>query len=416
MYSMKVARATIALLLAVSCTASPRAAEPITIGAVYPTGGSQGPGGLAEYRGAQLAAELVNARGGIGGRMVRLQLEHADSADQAPGAVRRLAGDGVQMILGSHGSTISQPAADTAEQTGVIFWETGAVGLLDMAAHHSDRVFRFAPTGATLGRTAVTFARDIALPRLHRNARALRYAVTYVDDSYGRSVGLGAIAQLHTAGLQNVGVFPYDVASVNYATIAKRVARARADVLFVSAYLADGIAMRKAMVRLKVPLVASVGTSSSYCMHEFGVALGKSAVGLYASDKPDGHVLDPKSLAPDAAAEFTWARDEFAKRYNHEMTAGALTGFAGAWALMHYVLPAAHDLRAPEIATAARAVRVPMGELPNGSGLAFGPAGGPSGGDNERATSVIWEWVRPGVRAVVWPPAFATSPVLPLGI
>ena len=28
-------------------------------------------------------------------------------------------------------------------------------------------------------------------------------------------------------------------------------------------------------------------------------------------------------------------------------------------------------------------------------------------GANLRATSVVWEWVRPKTRAIVWPPAFA---------
>jgi hypothetical protein len=35
---------------------------------------------------------------------------------------------------------------------------------------------------------------------------------------------------------------------------------------------------------------------------------------------------------------------------------------------------------------------------------------------NLRATSVIWEWVSPGERAVVWPPRFATTPVDPIRI
>ena len=39
------------------------------------------------------------------------------------------------------------------------------------------------------------------------------------------------------------------------------------------------------------------------------------------------------------------------------------------------------------------------------------PPSAPDSGANRNASSVIWEWVAPGVRAVVWPPAFATHPV-----
>jgi len=62
------------------------------------------------------------------------------------------------------------------------------------------------------------------------------------------------------------------------------------------------------------------------------------------------------------------------------------------------------------------ATRLPIGSLPSGSGLAFGAPGTPRAGMNLRATSVIWEWVSSGKRAVVWPPRFATAPVDPIRI
>jgi hypothetical protein len=56
------------------------------------------------------------------------------------------------------------------------------------------------------------------------------------------------------------------------------------------------------------------------------------------------------------------------------------------------------------IARAAHRADVPDLGLPNGSGLAFTQAGGVS--ENARAASVIWKWVAPGKRVIVWPPAF----------
>lgn len=385
---------------------------PITVGAIYPTRGPQGSGGIAEYRGVMLAAEFVGARGGIDGRDVRVVLAEADSSDHVPAAMASLLERDVPVILGSHGSTLSRPAAKIAQEAGVVFWETGAVGELGMTAMNGDRVFRFPPTGASLGRTAVSFAREQLLPKLGARADALRYSVAYVDDDYGRAVGEGALAEIRDAGLTLAAAIPYRVAGADYAAIVERVAEAGTDVLLVSAYLEDGIALRRETVRQRVPLVASVGTSSSYCMHEFGEALGANAVGLFASDKPDGHVLDPAKLRPEAAEALVWAREEYRARFDHEMAASALTGFAGALALFEHVLLAAEVPTADAIAAAARTVRVPAGGLPNGSGLAFGR----TGTDNLRATSVIWEWVAPGERAVVWPPAFATQPILPLEI
>jgi hypothetical protein len=75
------------------------------------------------------------------------------------------------------------------------------------------------------------------------------------------------------------------------------------------------------------------------------------------------------------------------------------------------VLPAARGLTPAAIAEAARSTRLPMGALPNGSGLDFGAPGTAGAGENLRALSVIWEWTAPNTRSVVWPPPYATSPI-----
>ncbi len=174
---MRHAVAVIILFLGVGAVAPATAVAPIVIGAVYPTGGGQGPGGTEEFRGVDLAAEYANRSGGWQGRPIQLRLEHADSWDAAPFAVQRLAQHGITIVLGSYGSTISRPAAEMASRLGLVFWETGAVGQLGTAVASGRLVFRFAPTGESLGRAAVAFVREQLAPRL-RVRRGLRYSVT----------------------------------------------------------------------------------------------------------------------------------------------------------------------------------------------------------------------------------------------
>ena len=138
------------LPLLASCTAADPP-EPVRIGAVYPLSGTQGMGGIDEYQGVRVAAELVNADGGIGGRPVVLDQVDVPEADAAPGAIKALADRGVDLVLGSYGSTISSPAAAAAAGRGSLFWETGAVGEL-AGPGEGDLVFRVAPTGGLLGR------------------------------------------------------------------------------------------------------------------------------------------------------------------------------------------------------------------------------------------------------------------------
>ncbi|MGH2375960.1 MAG: hypothetical protein ACRDIC_21125, partial [bacterium] len=204
---------------------------------------------------------------------------------------------------------------------------------------------------------------------------------------------------------------PYDVRRANYDELAAKIAESRADVLVVAAYLQDGVALRWAIVGRRVSLVASIGTSSSYCHPVFGQILGEHAVGLYASDKPDAEALRPDRLSPDGARALRWGRTEYARRYGSAMGSAGLSGFAGGVALFGHVLPAARDLSPSEVARAARATRLPAGSLPDGSGLEFAQPGHPDAGSNLRAGRMIWKWVRPRTRAIIWPPAFATHPI-----
>ena len=80
-----------------SCTRS--AGEPIRVGAVYPLEGSQGPGGVDEYRGVRLAAEFANDDGGIDGRPIELRPVEVASADAATPAIAMLHADGYRFVV-----------------------------------------------------------------------------------------------------------------------------------------------------------------------------------------------------------------------------------------------------------------------------------------------------------------------------
>ncbi|MGH2540014.1 MAG: hypothetical protein ACRDGK_05800, partial [Actinomycetota bacterium] len=139
-------------------------------------------------------------------------------------------------------------------------------------------------------------------------------------------------------------------------------------------------------------------------------------LGLFASDKPAGDAIDPAGLRPEAAELLQRARTGYRDRWHAEMSPAALAGFSAAWALFADVLPAAADLSPDGIAAAALAADLPLGSLPNGSGLRFGEPGTATAGDNAAAAAVIWEWLVPGEHMVVWPPELATHEIEPMDI
>lgn len=404
--------AVAALALSAGCggATATRHAGALVVGAVYPTGGAQGEGGIEEWHGARLAADLVNARGGVGGREVEVRLVDVERGEDAPAAMRSLQREGVDLVIGSYGSTISAPASVAAAAAHQLFWETGAVGETVPGAGAGRTFFRLPPAGQTLGTEAVAFVRTEVAPRRHVT-RPLRYSLVAVDDVYGNAVADGARAEIERSAQVLAGVHRYDPRRFDATALVREVARDRPDVLFVTAYLDDGIAIRKATVAQHLRLLANIGTSSSYCMEDFGEELGHDAVGLFASDKPDAHQVNVAALSPDARDALAWAQPEYERRWHDDMTAAALTGFASTWALLHHVLPAAASTSVDDVAAAALRLLLPRGSLPNGSGLDLAPAGAADAGTNRAAASVVWEWVGVEQRAVVWPAAFANHPV-----
>lgn len=409
----QVALVAIALSAVVSACASSSGRRAITIGSLYPLTGPQGGGGTEESRGVQLAAEWANAHGGVGGRRIQLVARDAVQAESVPALMASLKRRGVDVVVGSHGSAISLQAAKYATREDMLLWETGAVGETTPDTAGGRHFFRLAPMGANLGAAAIDFVNGQLTGSLAAG-RPLRYAVAYVDDPYGRAVGAGALEAVRSLGLSLAGSFAYDAHAheADFAAIASRIAAVRPDVLFVAAYLDDGVALRRAVVATGAPILANIGTSSSYCMPAFGDTLGADAVGLFASDKPDAADVRPEALRPEGRAALEWASAGYKGRWHEPMSAPALSGFANAYALFVHVLPTAGGTDAAHVAAAARRVKLPEGTLANGGGVDLAGPGGADPGANLRAAGVIWQWIAPGTRAVVWPPSYATHSIV----
>jgi branched-chain amino acid transport system substrate-binding protein len=387
----------------------------ITVGTLYPRTGPQGPGGTEELRGVQLAANWANDSSVVEGTRIKLAQVDAARAEAVPDAMDSLAKKGASIVLGSHGSAISAAAAREATVKKLAFFETGAVGLTAPDDSNGTNFFRLAPMGANLGRAAIDFVQDQLSTKLPAHG-PLRYGVAYVDDPYGRAVAQGALDTIKDRGLTLAGSFPYSANAKDFGPLVAQIGASHPDVLFSAAYVDDGVAVRKALVAAHTPLLSAIGTSSSYCMQAFGDALGPDAVGLFASDKPDAADVNASALTPEGRHMLEWASKRYQDQWHQPMGAAALSGFSNAYALFVHVLPAAGNLSVPSVAKAALSVKLPQGSLANGGGLDLAPPGAIDAGGNRRSAGVIEEWIAPGKKATVWPPAFAEHPVeaLPL--
>ncbi|HLT03645.1 MAG TPA: ABC transporter substrate-binding protein [Pseudomonas sp.] len=118
-------RLTATLALWAGLTACAQAADAITLGLNYPRTGSYKEEGLSQMRGALLAIDEINARGGVLGKP--LQLATRDSAAQVDKAIQNvdaLAREGAAMLFGGASSAVAIAAGKRAREHGLIYFGT----------------------------------------------------------------------------------------------------------------------------------------------------------------------------------------------------------------------------------------------------------------------------------------------------
>jgi branched-chain amino acid transport system substrate-binding protein len=402
------------MLLVVAAACGESQAKPsheLVLGAIYPLSGSQAAGGRDELAGVKAALSLATSSGALN-VPVRLDVVDANTPQAAVVAVDHLVRDDhVSAILGTYGSTLSAAASARAEELKTVYWETGAVA--DPITSQRHYVFRTVATGGALGRMAVTFTHDVLIPDY--KLQAPRVAIIRVNDIYGRSVGGGEQALASSLGIDVVDVIEYDPHAYDAPAIATRVAADHPDFLWDVSYLDDGVAIWQALIDQHVAVKAAVGTSSAFCMPEFGRRLGGQAVGVYAADKPDADI-STSALSPTGLALLDQARSVYARdNGGASMSIPAVAGFVGGWTLLHDVLGRMSGAVTSEsIRVTALNVDVPLGDSINGGGVRFGAAGSLDEGQNTRAAAVVGQWQAVGVMNIVYPPAYATrSPLAP---
>jgi branched-chain amino acid transport system substrate-binding protein len=415
--------ALLALLVAAACTAAQPTPSPasLRIGVVLPLTGMPAELAGEERMGIQAAADLVNAAGGVAGRRLALDIRDVSSVSSAPSVVAALRAEGAPVVVGSYASDLSMTVSRAAASDGLVYWESGAVADR-LTGRGLPLVFRVGANGARLGSNSAVFAATQLAPLLGEPAAQLRISIVAATDDYARSVADAAQASVASQGAVLAGRIDYDLYNPNWPAVIARLTASQPDVVILAAHIPDGEAFRRAMIAANLHVGALIGSTMAQCVTDFGEELGPDAVGVFASDRPTGG-FNPAVLSASARKlYYQLAAAWHSAGYSGEPSDEALAGFSAAWALFADVLPHAPSLTPDAIAVAARAVDLPDGSLPNGSGLRFSddPA---NLGQNELAAAVVWQWhagpastagsdgIVPAVSATVWPAQFASAEI-----
>ena len=199
-------------------------------------------------RSARLAHDIwredINSRGGLLGRPVEFVC-YDDRADASlvPGIYKRLMDeDGVDLVIGGYGTNSLLPAMPLIMERQRFF-----VGLMGLGVNNAlgyPNYFAMIPTGPDPNAALTEGFFALAAEQTPRPATV---ALVSADAEFARNPILGAKANAETYGFRIVHEATYPLTTEDFAPVIDAVAESGCDLLFLCSYLADSIALVRAI-------------------------------------------------------------------------------------------------------------------------------------------------------------------------
>jgi branched-chain amino acid transport system substrate-binding protein len=416
--------AAAAAVLSLDWTRAQAQAETVRIGVLYDLTGPFAAGGsVACSVGTQIAIDLVNEKGGIGGKY-KIAPVAADTQSKPDVAIneaeRLISQEKLDIFNGVYASSHAVPLSAKVEQQKKILWITTAVSTAVFKDKNLRYVFRAQIHSDQYGQAFASFLSEHAKEKLGMDPKDVKVALIHEDGPYGVGVAAADEAYSKQAGLQVVLKEGYSASAPDLSVLVTKIKRARADVISHAGYNPDiTLFLRQAResgLRFKMLFGAGAGYSQ---LDKLRASFGPDIDNFCNIDPVPAQLLDPAKLAP-GIGDLTKTMVE---RYKQKTSATDVPphcsmGFNQTWVLLNNVLPVAKEKYGgfdPEaVRKAALDVDIPPGGTIQGYGVKFYPPDTPMSGQNERSTPVVMQNAGEHI-SVVWPDNIRTQdPVFPL--
>jgi branched-chain amino acid transport system substrate-binding protein len=416
--------AATAAVMSLDWTRAQAQGETVRIGTIYDLSGPFAAGGsVASSVGTDIAIDLVNEKGGVGGKYKIIPVK-ADSQSKADVAIneaeRLISQEKVDIIDGVFSSAHAVPLSAKIEQQKKILWITTAVSTAVFKDKNLHYVFRAQIHSDQYGQAFAGFLTDYTKAKLGVEPKTLKAALIHEDGPYGVGVAAADEAFTRDAGIQIVLKEGYSAAAPDLSSLVTKIKRSGADVISHAGYNPDiTLFLRQARengLRFKMLFGAGAGYSQ---LDKLRATFGTDIDNFCNIDPVPAQLLDPAKLAPGLGDLIKTMVERFkAKTGATEVPPHCSMGFNQTWVLLNNVLPVAKEKYGgfdPEaVRKAALDVDIPAGGTIQGYGVKFFPPGTPLSGQNERSTPVVMQNNGEKI-TVVWPTNIRTQdPVFPL--
>ena len=281
------------------CTYAAFAADTIKIGLLAPITGSYASEGQGMKQVLELLAADVNAKGGILGKQVAVITED-DGSDPRTAALaaNKLISQGVVAVIGTYGSSVTEPTQGILDESGIVQIANGATAIR-LTEKGLKMFFRTCPRDDEQAKVAAQTIAKLGYKKV---------AILHDNSTYAKGLAEETRGLLQKQpGAQIVFFDALTPGERDYSTILTKLKQAQPQVVFFTGYYNEaGLLLRqKKEMGFNVPFIGGDATNNTDLVKIAGV---QAAAGFYFISAPL-----PQDL-PTAKAFI----DQFKKKYGAE--------------------------------------------------------------------------------------------------
>jgi len=291
------------VLSAVVLCAGAFAADTIKVGVLLPLTGAQAKFGEIEKRSFEMAAEEINAKGGVKGMKIELLFEDdTGKPDVGRSAVEKLISrEKVPVITGGYSSSVTAAATPVAQQFKVPFVVcTGSAD--DITEKGYDYVFRVNPPASEYPNAVQSFLQEVG-----KDVKTV--ALLYENSAFGQSSSKSFEEDTKELGLKIVVKEGYQAGAIDFKPILTKVKAANPDMIYMVSYVMDASLLMRQSKELRINPKMFVGGGAGFTLPEFAKSAGDAADGVFSA------TLWIETLPFPGAKEYF---NKFQKKYGSE--------------------------------------------------------------------------------------------------
>ncbi|MFG1400514.1 ABC transporter substrate-binding protein [Xanthobacter sediminis] len=288
--------------------ASPaRAADDVLVGVIQPLSGPNAQFGIGSQRGTELAAEIINAAGGIkalGGAKIKLVAADVPTPNTAAAATQRLISqNGVSAVVGAFVSSTTLAASEVTERAQIPLVTFAFADQITGRGY--DYVFQVSPKGTVFGEAQFDYATAIAKAA---GEKIDKIAILYEDTAYGTAQAKGLREAAKKAGVEIVLDEAYPLGITDVSPLVNKLRASGAQMAFPVSYLNDSLLIIRALRQQNIDIPV-IGGAAGYIIPDFKKGLGEYAEGVLSVAAASG------DLIPDLAKKY---KEKYGTFITHE--------------------------------------------------------------------------------------------------